>query len=292
MKIKKNDEGVTYYTPKSPVLVKYLSEISKYKILTREESYDLIIKAQAGDRSALNLLVNSNQRFVFSICKKYANGDVSLLMDLISEANVGLINGIERFDISTNNTLLTYAVYWIEKHVLSYITFMHPMIKLPNSLKTNKVPQIKNEFLLKYGRSPSISEVLSILKEDYDIDILDESDIYEFSCYSLDIFDEESDRMSPDIDNAYFLGYIDGTYSKNDYEDEIDSSYNKTILNNSIGKLSEREREVIKLLFGIENDRLYEIAEVADKLFLTKEGVRIIRNRSLEKMKRELVSYN
>lgn len=285
----KNTAGVIYYTPKTCVLDSYLSEISKYKILSQDESNELINRAHNGDKSAVDILINSNQRFVFSLCKKYANGDSYLLMDLINEANMGLIEAIERFDVDRKYTLLTYAVHWIEKYILSYITFVDPMVKKPNSLKTTRVPQIKNNFFLKHGREPSISEVLTILKEEYNIEILDESDTYEFSCHSLDIFDEESDMMSPDIDNAYFLGYIDGTYSKNDYEDEIDSSYNKTILNHSIGKLSEKEREVIKLLYGIENDRFYEISEVADRLFLTKEGVRMIRNRSLEKIKKELV---
>ncbi len=287
MRINKITTGVIYYTPRTSNLDIYLSEIIKYKILTAEDSRELIIKAQEGDEGAVKLLVNSNQRFIFSICKKYANGDSDLLMNLINEANIGFIKGIERFDLKTENTLLTYAVHWIEKYILSYITFINPMIKLPNKLKTIKVPQIKNNFFLKNGRMPSSDEVLSILKTEYDINILDKSDIYDFSCQSLDFFidDEETVQVT---NNMFFLEPITGSYNKNEYEDEIEVTHNKSILNYSIGKLSEKEGEVIRLLFGIENDRAYEISEVADKLFLTKEGVRMIRNRSLKKLKKEL----
>ena len=290
MRTNKITAGVTNFTPRTTILEKYLSEISKYKLLTSEETLKLVINAQEGDKSAIDMLVNSNQRFIFSICKKYANGKIDLLMELISEANIGFIKGIERFDIKAKNTLLTYAVHWIEKYILSYITFTDPIIKVSNKLKTIKIPQIKNEFFLRNGRMATTNDILTILKEEYNIEFIDSTDVYELSCYSLDFLEESGAIYN--AENIFYREELGGMYDMNNYEKEIDLSYNKAILNHSIGKLTESEGEVIRLLFGIESDRPYEVAEVADKMLLTESGVRMIRDRSLGKLKKSMVFYS
>lgn len=290
MRTNKITAGVTNFTPKTTILDKYLSEISKYKILTSEQTLELVIKAQEGDRSAINTLVNTNQRFIFAICKKYANGKTDLLMELISEANIGLIKGIERFDVKAKNTLLTYAVHWIEKHVLSYITFTDPMIKVANKLKTLKIPQIKNDFFLRNGRTATTNDIIAILKEEHNIEFVDEADVCEFACYSLDFFEGEGE--SSDVDRMFYVERLNEMYDMNNYEKEIDLSYNKAILNHSIGKLTESEGKVIRMLFGIENERPYEVSEVAESMLLTESGVRMIRDRSLGKLKKNMVFYN
>ena len=236
------------------------------------------------------MLVNSNQRFIFAICKKYANGKTDLLMELISEANIGLIKGIERFDVKAKNTLLTYAVHWIEKYVLSYITFTDPMIKVANKLKTLKIPQIKNDFFLRNGRTATTNDIITILKEEHNIEFVDKSDVYEFACYSLDFL--TGDDESSDVDKLFYVERISEMYDINNYEKEIDLSYNKAILNHSIGKLTESEGKVIRMLFGIENERPYEVSEVADKMLLTESGVRMIRDRSLGKLKKNMVFHS
>lgn len=290
MRANKINAGVTNFIPRTTILDKYLSEIAKYEILTKEQTLELVIKAQDGDRSAINTLVKSNQRFVFAICKKYANGKVDLLMELISEANIGLIKGIEKFDVKAKNTLLTYAVHWIEKYVLSYITFADPIIKVSNKLKTLKIPQIKNEFFLKNGVNATTNDIITILKEKYDIEFVDETDVYGFACYSLDFL--TGDDESSDVDKMFYVERISEMYDVNDYEKEIDLSYNKAILNHSIGKLTESEGEVIRLLFGIENERPYEVSEVAESMLLTESGVRMIRDRSLGKLKKSMVFHS
>lgn len=289
MRTNKINIGVTNFIPRTTILDKYLSEIAKYEILTKEQTLELVIKAQEGDRSAINTLVKSNQRFIFAICRKYANGKVDLLMELISEANIGLIKGIEKFDVKAKNTLLTYAVHWIEKHVLSYITFTDPMIKVANKLKTLKIPQIKNDFFLRNGRTATTNDIITILKEEHNIEFVDKADVYEFACYSLDFFEEEE---SSDVDRMFYVDRMNEMYDMNNYEKEIDLSYNKAILNHSIGKLTESEGEVIRLLFGIENERPYEVSEVAESMLLTESGVRMIRDRSLGKLKKSMVFHS
>ena len=281
----------TYYTPNSGSLGRYLTDISKYKILSDKDTKKLLQKARRGDLLAKSEIVNCNQRFVFSLAKRFSNGNTELLSDLINEANIGLINSITRFDPKNDNTFLTYAVYWMQRQIFLYLTFVDPMIKVSNKSKTTRVSEIKNRFLMLNGRNPTSEEILSELQENYGIEIVNKTDIYQVSKMSMD---------SPTITENYddFSSFIFGSQtdidsspvtSHNNYEINVNDDYSKILISSSMGILTDKEKKVIELLYGIGDYREYEIQEVAEKMGMSKEGVRLINKRALEKLKEEII---
>ena len=276
----------TYYTSNIGAVGSYLSDISKYKILSDNEIKNEIIKAKKGDKLAIDKIVNCNQRFVFSLAKRFSNGNDELLMDLINEANIGLINSIKYFDLKKNNYFLTYSVFWMQRQIYLYLTFTNPMVKITNKSKTTKVSEIKNQFYLKNGRTPTSEEIINELKNKHDIEILNESDLFQFSTTSIDehFSNEKNDEFCPNLINNSEVS----SNMINDYETKSEDEYSKSLISNSIGVLSDREKKVIEMLYGIGDYRGYEIQEVACKLGITKEAVRLINKRALEKLKEEI----
>ena len=280
----------TYYTSNTGTLGSYLNDISKYKILSQDELKKTLAKAQKGDQKAINAIVNCNQRFVFSLAKRFCNGDNTLLSDLINEANIGLITSIQRFDQSKNNTFLTYSVYWMQRQIFLYLTFIDPLIKVSNKSKTTKIPEIVNKFLMLNGRKPTSEEILNELQENYGVNILNEADIYQINSTSIDnpFMTENCDDFS-----SFFAtgdGPVDKSsiFSENNYDSDVEDEYSKVLISNSIGILTEKEKKVVELLYGIGNYREYEVQEVAEKMGMSKEGVRLINKRALEKLKEEI----
>ena len=276
----------TYYTSNNGAVGSYLSDISKYKILSDNEIKKEIVKAKKGDKKAIEQIVNCNQRFVFSLAKRFSNGNDELLMDLINEANIGLINSIKYFDLKKNNYFLTYSVFWMQRQIYLYLTFTNPMVKITNKSKTTKVSEIKNQFYLKNGRTPTSEEIINELKDKHDIEILNESDLFQFSTTSIDehFSNEKNDEFCPNLINNSEVS----SNMINDYETKSEDEYSKSLISNSIGVLSDREKKVVEMLYGIGDYRGYEIQEVACKLGITKEAVRLINKRALEKLKEEI----
>lgn len=281
----------TYYTSNIGSVGHYLADISKYKILSDNETKNLIKKSKNGDENATEQLVKSNQRFVFSLAKRFCNGSNILLSDLINEANIGLINSIKFFDIKKDNKFLTYSVYWMQRQIFFYLTFVEPMVKMSNKAKTTKVSDINNKFMMQNGRNATSEEILNELRTKYGINISNESDLYQFSTTSIDNpsitenYDDFSSFLS--TNQNYECGDI-SVVSQNNYDKDIENSYSKALISNSIGALTSKERKVIELLYGIDSYREYQVQEVAEKLGMTNEGIRLINKRALEKLKEEI----
>lgn len=280
----------TYYTPNVGSIGCYLNDISKYKIMSDHDIKRILPKAKAGDKKSIDKIVNSNQRFVFSLAKRFSNGDTDLLSDLINEANIGLINSIGLFDLKKDNGFLTYSVHWMQRQIFLYLTFTNPMIKISNKAKTTRVADIKNRFLLENGRYPSTEEIIDELESSYGIEILNNNDIYQINTTSIDSpsITENYDDFSSFFSMNQGENNDSNVISVNEYDSNVENDYSKTLISNSIGVLSIKERKVVELLYGIGNYREYEIQEVAEQLGISKEGVRLINKRALEKLKDEI----
>jgi RNA polymerase primary sigma factor len=278
----------TYYTTNAGTLGSYLNEISKYKILTDIEIRKEIEKSKKGNKKSTDKIVNCNQRFVFSLAKRFSKGDDNLLSDLINEANIGLIKSIKFFDTEKDNSFLTYSVYWMQRQIYLYLTFTNPIIKISNKAKTLRVSEIKNRFYLINGRYPSSEEVKIELKEQYGIDILNQMDVYQLTTTSIDDTTiEEKSGYTPN----YSVNFTkkNELASEIDHEEDYNSDYSKALLSTSMGILSDREKKVIELLYGMSDYREYKIQEVAKKLDISPESVRLINIRALKKLKDEIV---
>lgn len=262
----------TAYCQRVGLVTTYFNDIRKYKILSKSEERDLLIKAHSSDNKvrneAVTILVNSNQRFVASAAMKYANGDN--LLDLVNEANIGLICAIDKFDLDKDVRLITYAAWWIQKSINDYLTEYGNIVTPANANKlrflTNKV---RKEFFTKEHRTPTLEEVQNILRDEYDFNVNNLTDLEVFQSISIDetaSFDgeEESFNENPIFTNAT---------ASNNIDDDIEEDDNKVIVKNLLCKLNEKDKFIITKYYGI-GCHEESCDTIAAELNLTKERIR------------------
>lgn len=262
----------TTYCQRVGLVTTYFNDIRKYKILSKSEERDLLIKAHSSDNKvrneAVTILVNSNQRFVASAAMKYANGDN--LLDLVNEANIGLICAIDKFDLDKDVRLITYAAWWIQKSINDYLTEYGNIVTPANANKlrflTNKV---RKEFFAKEHRTPTLEEVQNILRDEYDFNVNNLTDLEVFQSISIDetaSFDgeEESFNENPIFTNAT---------ASNNIDDDIEEDDNKVIVKNLLCKLNEKDKFIITKYYGI-GCHEESCDTIAAELNLTKERIR------------------
>lgn len=260
------------------VLDSYFNEIRKYELLTPEQEYDLAIKAKKGSRRAKDALVTANLRFVVKIAKEYANKGLPL-SDLISEGNLGLVSAVDRFDPDRDVRLTSYAVWWIRRSILKALSQTTRTIRLPEN-RVNELVQIqklskkldntktKNEKLAKISSSIGIPEktVCQIMA----------------ACRKPLSFDAKISGHK-DNDNLTISDTIQDTKMQSP-ENYAEQEYVKTEIDEMLKKLSKREAEIIRYRFGLNGYPQLSLGELGDMYDLTKERIRQIEKRSLEKL--------
>jgi RNA polymerase primary sigma factor len=257
------------------ILEKYFRAIEKFPPLSREEEIELAIRAQNGDQEARSKLILSNLRFVITIAKSYINTGIPFA-DLISEGNIGLMTAVDRFDPHRGIHFISYAVWWIKQAILKYIAERSRLVRFPMN-RTNELLKIErfiNDYMAKHGTAPdseTISKNLGISKEDVELLLSRKSRDY-VSFYS-NVFD----------DSDVTFGEVFDVDSETPEEIAINNSIREEI-RKIIDSLPEREREVIKYRFGFYGKE-YSLKEVGEIMNLTKERIRQIENKALEKIK-------
>ena len=257
------------------ILEKYFRAIEKFPPLSREEEIELAIRAQNGDQEARSKLILSNLRFVITVAKSYINTGIPFA-DLISEGNVGLMTAVDRFDPHRGIHFISYAVWWIKQAILKYIAERSRLVRFPMN-RTNELLKIErfiNDYMAKHGTAPdseTISKNLGISKEDVELLLSRKSRDY-VSFYS-NVFD----------DSDVTFGEVFDVDSETPEEIAINNSIREEI-RKIIDSLPEREREVIKYRFGFYGKE-YSLKEVGEIMNLTKERIRQIENKALEKIK-------
>ena len=275
-----------YFTPHVGSLNSYLNEISKHEILPEKEIRKLLKLAKLGDKNAVDKIVKAQSRFVFSVAKRYSSGEHELLLDLINEGNIGVIQAIEKFKNSFDNKFYTFSKYWVTKNIFEYLTYTNDTIRRPNKIKSTKIKKVSNKFVLENGRLPMASEIMDILEEE-GTPVNNEHDVFITNMSSMsDAIDFDG---SSDMESESEYNNLDRMCSINEYEQETEDSYFKTIIDSSIGILTPKEQTVVKLLYGIDQFKTYEISEVAETIGLTGEAVRQINIRALNKMKEDII---
>lgn len=272
---------ITNLQGRSETTNKYLYDIRQYPVLNAEEEKDIIRRIKNGDESARRKLIESNQRFIFAVARKYAK-DEHNLMDLISEGNVGLIKAIDNFDPSLGYKFITHAVWYIRREISQYIVNTDTIIRKTNVSKTStRLRRLNNEFFLKNGRSASVDELKELFMEKYNIDIKNDTDLLELCMISTD------DTVSEDS-NDYVMDasseVVTKTSSKNEYEETSDEDYYKTVVTYGMNCLTEVEKTIVKMAFGIDCDREHDNNEIAEVVDYTAERVRQLKKKALEKM--------
>ena len=199
---------------------------------------------------------------------KYANSDN--LLDLVNEANIGLICAIDKFDLDKDVRLITYAAWWIQKSINDYLTEYGNIVTPANANKlrflTNKVRQ---EFFTKEHRTPTLEEVQNILRDEYNFNVNNLTDLEVFQSISIDetaSFDgeEESFNENPIFTNAT---------ASNNIDDNIEENDNKIIVKNLLCKLNEKDKFIITKYYGI-GCHEESCDTIAAELKLSKERIR------------------
>lgn len=261
----------------------YIEEVRNYDIISPQEQKRLLRLAHSSDnqvkQEAINRLVQSNQRFIISFAKKWSQEDN--LLDVINEANLGLLEAIDRYDTNSDNNFLTYAVWWIRKYVKDYHNVYDNIVKRPNANKYNLyVPKARRWFENKYHREPTNEELIEILHKKYNYIIQDPTDLDELRPYTID---------NSDIDNELNLCETDRLFNEKTAVDNvsngINDEYTKSFVSFLLGKLSDTERDVIVKNYGI-GCFPKTVDSIADELNISSHKVRSILKKTHNRLKR------
>jgi RNA polymerase primary sigma factor len=258
-------------------LDKYLNEISKVEMITPTEEVDLAIKIKKGDQVALEKLVNSNLRFVVSVAKQYQNQGLTL-SDLISEGNMGMIKAAKRFDETRGFKFISYAVWWIRQCIIQALAEKARLVRLP---------------LNKVGALSKITRTSTSLEQQYERRVTDDEIAETLNISATEVaatLSSSGKHISIDApineeEDASLL-----TILPNDQEPDPDKGLIQESLQTEITRvisiLSVKEREVINLYFGLEGNPPHSYEDIRDKVNLTRERVRQIKEKALKKLRK------
>ena len=259
----------------SASLDKYLQEIGKEDLITVEEEVELAQRIRKGDRLALEKLTKANLRFVVSVAKQYQNQGLSL-PDLINEGNLGLIKAAEKFDETRGFKFISYAVWWIRQSILQALAEQSRIVRLPlNQVGSlNKINKAYSRFEQENERVPSPEELAAMmdLPKEKIIDTLRVSGRH----VSVDApFVEGEDNSLLDV--------LENKDSPIADEMLMDESLSREI-ERSLATLTERERDIIRLFFGIGCQEM-TLEEIGEKFGLTRERVRQIKEKAILRLR-------
>jgi len=260
----------------SQSLEKYLQEIGREELITAEEEVRLARKIKEGDQNALDRLTKANLRFVVSVAKQYQNQGLSL-PDLINEGNLGLIKAAKRFDETRGFKFISYAVWWIRQSILQALAEQSRIVRLPlNQVGSlNKISKAYSKLEQEFEREPSPEELAKIL----DIPTEKIADTMRVSGkhVSMDApFVQGEDNSLIDVLENHDSPRADNLLMNESLQKEIERS---------LSTLTEREREVIKLFFGIGMQHGLTLEEIGAKFDLTRERVRQIKEKAIRRLR-------
>lgn len=254
----------------------YLREIGKIPLLTKEEEVELAKRVEAGDEEAKKKLIEANLRLVVSIAKKYIGRGLSFL-DLIQEGNLGLIRAVEKFDYRKGFKFSTYATWWIRQAITRAIADQARTIRIPvHMVETiNKLIRVSRQLVQQLGREPTVEEIAQALElppeKVEDIQRIAQEPV------SLETpIGEEEDSQLGD--------FIEDKDSPNP-EEATAGQLLREQLEEMLGELTEREREVLRLRFGLEDGRAHTLEEVGKRFNVTRERIRQIEAKALRKLR-------
>ena len=261
-------------THENTALTLYLRDIEKIPLITRDEEYDLALKAKAGDSYARERLVNGNLRFVVSIAKQYQNRGLPLI-DLISEGNIGLLTAIDKFEPEKGYHFISYAVWWIRQAILKAIGEKSRMIRLPMNKSADLIQILQAKTNLEKSGMDDVS------LEDIASECgMDSKDVLEIMQIARDVSSLDA-PVSAGEDTSYG-DFIECDKPRPD-EIVMDEAL-KASVNRILETLPEKERGIIRLRFGLDNNDAMSLKEVGEIYHLTKERIRQIEKKVLSSL--------
>ena len=260
----------------SASLDKYLQEIGREELVTPEEEVELAQRIRKGDPVALEKLTRANLRFVVSVAKQYQNQGLSL-PDLINEGNLGLIKAAEKFDETRGFKFISYAVWWIRQSILQAIAENSRIVRLPSNQlgALNKLKKEISRLEQELERPPSEEELADML------------DIPEEKIKSILGISGRHISIDAPLVADEDVNFVD--VLPNEDTPPTDSALMQESLSQeierSLATLTEYEREVIKMYFGIGMPHALSLDEIAMKFGLTRERVRQIKEKGIKRLR-------
>jgi len=261
----------------------YLAEIGKFNPLPPQREVELAILIQKNDQAAMKELVEANLRFVVSVAKKYQGNGLSLA-DIINEGNMGLIKAAKRFDHTRGFKFISYAVWWIRQSILQALAEQSRLIRLPlNRVGTiTKITRAAEKLEAEVERQPKGDEIGAQLEMGGD-------EVLQAMQYSR----RHSSLNSPfqEGEDSSLLDIIEDSESE-DPEAKIMLESMSEEVKSALDTLSERERIVLEMYFGINRDSAMTLNEIGEEFDLTRERVRQIKEKAIQRLRHRSRSKN
>jgi RNA polymerase sigma factor (sigma-70 family) len=257
-----------YYSEE--IVEQYFHDIGGYSKIPKEEENDIVRMAQSGDEEARERLITSNLKLVAKVAMKYSKSGVNYI-DLIQEGTIGLINAIDKYDISKGHGFSSYSVWWVKREIINSIANRINTIKIPSYiyLINKKIIIFENEFRDKNNKNPTYNEIAEGL--------------------SLSLAEVEKIKEASEIAVG---GFVDGSESYiGDFNtvDKIDEELNlleeKSKISSLIKKVSPIERKVVEMYYGLGDAGRFTFKEIAVELGMSTDKVKFLKERAIIKLK-------
>ena len=259
----------------SAALDKYLVEIGREELISTDEEVELARRIHKGDQEALDRLTRANLRFVVSVAKQYQNQGLAL-NDLIDEGNLGLIKAAQKFDETRGFKFISYAVWWIRQSILQAISEQSRIVRMPlNQVGfQSKLSKAIVSFEQEFERRPSAQELADILETD--LSKVQDALGTNGKKVSVDApFQDDDSNCLIDVMQDESAPGTDNSMERESLSSDLEAA---------LAVLNERERTVLKMLFGIGRNEM-TAEEVANNMSLTRERVRQIKERALRRLR-------
>ncbi len=254
----------------------YLKEMGKYPLMTAEEEIECAKRMEEGDALAKEQLAESNLRLVVSIAKKYV-GRGMLFLDLIQEGNIGLMKAVERFDYRKGYKFSTYATWWIKQAITRAIADQSRTIRIPVHMvdTINKVLRMQREMLGELGREPEPKEIAE--RMGYTEERVNEI---------LKLSQEPVSLETPigEEDDSHLGDFIQDEHIKTPMQEATNTLLREKLIE-VMDTLTERERRVLIMRYGLEDGKERTLEEVGKEFHVTRERIRQIESKALWKIK-------
>lgn len=270
-----NDDHFAY--DDANILTMYLKEINRIPLLTPEEELRLSRRAVKGDEFARKRMIESNLRFVVNVAKKYQNQGLPL-MDLVNEGNIGLMTALEKFDPEKGYHFISYAVWWIRQAIMKAINEKSRAVRLPLN-RTNELLQIQkaqkslmNDLSTEVPTMEQIGE-LTGFEADHVANLLSIS--REMVSLDAPVFNDNG--------NSNIGDFVEDTSMSP--EDTLLEVSLKEDITSLLSTLTDKEREILELRFGLEGKNPMSLKEIGELYNLTKERIRQIEKKAIERLR-------